>query len=656
MRRLILIGLLAGLFAMPPAAAQPQFELTNNFIANLSFVTGTNRGVSQNLKDNFAWMQSQGYTHLRFFGIFPNGVHCFPSATLDAHGFPRSAYHESLLAAMVPEAAAHGITINFDGWEVIVESNRDTTALGVGYITSEELASIVADVLTLGVMLISEEQFGSPYLQTIDSVCTAYGAAHETTAGIWWTRDDIADQQLASVFSFYPYNQAEADSIIAASSLPANLGNVHIWLEGARYYGIPISLAVGSFGSMATENWKNVCRFAQIQHHPDRFSVEETNWDYLIWDHTFNFMTDLGSDLIAFADRAFGPRPIANLVIDPSTIPGASSIPAYMALLVDGPAIAGTFTALGYRVVSTVGAVLPDADAYYLLLLGGADETNIAPLPGYVEPLLAGEKPVYVQPTFGIPDATDGAGWAPVRAFFGLPAGETVSLGSSIPETVQSGGFTVRWKGADYLLVPIHEQIPGDAIDTSVARVVQRAWIGSDSIALIVQRDNKFLINSNLLHLESSYILSGLLAGPLNRPATADVAYDTGKVVIFAEHECTVDINIPWSGRTQQIRYGATGDLTLDTEADLKGRYETALAEGELVLLFRVTGICGDADDDQAITAADLVFLVAYLFRSGPPPLYPDMADVNASGSITAADVIYLVNYVFKSGPAPACP
>ena len=65
-----------------------------------------------------------------------------------------------------------------------------------------------------------------------------------------------------------------------------------------------------------------------------------------------------------------------------------------------------------------------------------------------------------------------------------------------------------------------------------------------------------------------------------------------------------------------------------------------------------VNGYVGDAID-----ISDLVYLVNYMFKSGPPPPIPDEADVDASGFIDIADLVYLVNYMFKNGPEPPpCP
>jgi hypothetical protein len=62
----------------------------------------------------------------------------------------------------------------------------------------------------------------------------------------------------------------------------------------------------------------------------------------------------------------------------------------------------------------------------------------------------------------------------------------------------------------------------------------------------------------------------------------------------------------------------------------------------------------GDVNNSGSITSADIIYLVGYVFKGGPPP-FPVVSegDVNCTGSITSSDIIYLVNYVFKGGAAP---
>lgn len=647
----------------PPIFAQ-DFELTNNFLMNLSFVTGTDRGVAQNLEDNLGWMRDQGYTHLRFFGIFPNGLHCFPSATLDAHGYPNSVYHEAVLEQLIQKAALYEITVNFDGWEVIAEANADTTKLGVGFVTPAELGEVVQEVLDLGAVLITEEQFGSEYLQAIQARTTAAGATHETTAGLWYQyayAPQIADAQLSSVFNFFPRDQREADSNIAAGhgyDLVATLGVTHLFQESPRYFNIPTALAVGSFGSLETEHWRNVLRFAQLQHRPDRLSIEEQDHGFLIWNG-FDFSAYIGAELMDLRAEAINERPIANLALDRGALFGGSYIPAWSSLQVSAPAIVGVFTALGYRVVATIDSLLPEAEMYYVLLAGGTDAANVAPPPDFVETLLAGEKPVFFQPTYGIPDDSDDPSWQPFRSRFGLPAGETQTVFNEIPEIALYNGHETAWGGIALYVTPCVESLPTGQIDTTVASIALSADVSGQEIALIVASNNAWLINSNVIHLESSYILSDLLAGPVNEPAGADIVITTERALVFAEYDTDVDVDLPWTGTTRVRRYEPYGELIEDRESALNGAYTAILARGELVFLTSLFTSCcatpGDGNHDGVFTIADVTFLLAHIFNGGPAPLCQDEADADGDNQLSIADVTYGIARIFSGGPAPVC-
>lgn len=64
--------------------------------------------------------------------------------------------------------------------------------------------------------------------------------------------------------------------------------------------------------------------------------------------------------------------------------------------------------------------------------------------------------------------------------------------------------------------------------------------------------------------------------------------------------------------------------------------------------------LTGDVNVSGAITSADLISLVNYVFKSGALPMpCAGAGDVNCSQAVTSADVIFLVNHVFKAGPAP---
>jgi len=63
----------------------------------------------------------------------------------------------------------------------------------------------------------------------------------------------------------------------------------------------------------------------------------------------------------------------------------------------------------------------------------------------------------------------------------------------------------------------------------------------------------------------------------------------------------------------------------------------------------------GDVNEDGVIDFGDMVYLINYLFKGGPPPISLLSGDANCDGNVNGGDVVYLINYVIKSGPPPTC-
>lgn len=66
--------------------------------------------------------------------------------------------------------------------------------------------------------------------------------------------------------------------------------------------------------------------------------------------------------------------------------------------------------------------------------------------------------------------------------------------------------------------------------------------------------------------------------------------------------------------------------------------------------------LCGDADNSNSITIADVTYLIARIFSGGPAPVPEGAGDADGSGSLTIADVTYLIARIFGGGPPPECP
>lgn len=87
--------------------------------------------------------------------------------------------------------------------------------------------------------------------------------------------------------------------------------------------------------------------------------------------------------------------------------------------------------------------------------------------------------------------------------------------------------------------------------------------------------------------------------------------------------------------------------------------YFTAFAKAGIaslaILAQPVPYVSGDANGDSLVTVSDVIYLINYLFKSGPPPNPSVSADANCDGILNVSDVVYIINYIFKDGLAPAC-
>jgi hypothetical protein len=130
-----------------------------------------------------------------------------------------------------------------------------------------------------------------------------------------------------------------------------------------------------------------------------------------------------------------------------------------------------------------------------------------------------------------------------------------------------------------------------------------------------------------------------------------------------------------WQLISGDLPYGL--DLTLDTIGTLSGTpnwsatyyFTLACADSDnpqhrdtIAVSLRVVDqpvippVCADADGSHQIDIADAVFLVNYIFASGPAPNPPALGDTDCDGALDIADVVRLIAYIFGGAPSPcAC-
>ncbi|MEA3297517.1 MAG: lectin like domain-containing protein [candidate division Zixibacteria bacterium] len=136
---------------------------------------------------------------------------------------------------------------------------------------------------------------------------------------------------------------------------------------------------------------------------------------------------------------------------------------------------------------------------------------------------------------------------------------------------------------------------------------------------------------------------------------TEIVCHDASNGLYWQHYEITEDelntMGITFTS-TMQFRFTANdGDPQSIIEAGIDGLVITKFSCDS-------AWICGDIDGNGSEPdIVDLIYLVNYMFQSGPLPPVMEATDVDGSGSgPDIADLIYLVNYMFQEGPAPNCP
>ena len=119
------------------------------------------------------------------------------------------------------------------------------------------------------------------------------------------------------------------------------------------------------------------------------------------------------------------------------------------------------------------------------------------------------------------------------------------------------------------------------------------------------------------------------------------------------------------------IRYPATGSATYQVvffsfpfEAIPQGGADPNNAQTVMERILNWFGVRepstppymhGDANADQTIDIADVVFLINYLYKNDDPPTPLEAGDANCDGEVNISDVVYLINYLYKDGDPPPC-
>ncbi|MCP4704779.1 MAG: Zn-dependent exopeptidase M28, partial [candidate division Zixibacteria bacterium] len=65
--------------------------------------------------------------------------------------------------------------------------------------------------------------------------------------------------------------------------------------------------------------------------------------------------------------------------------------------------------------------------------------------------------------------------------------------------------------------------------------------------------------------------------------------------------------------------------------------------------------LCGDANNDEMVDILDIVYIINFIYKSGPAPMPIHSANVDDLEDLDILDIVFLINYKYKEGPEPFC-
>jgi hypothetical protein len=115
-----------------------------------------------------------------------------------------------------------------------------------------------------------------------------------------------------------------------------------------------------------------------------------------------------------------------------------------------------------------------------------------------------------------------------------------------------------------------------------------------------------------------------------------------------------------WGWKTSLVHWEDDAVWALDDPPYYWHPLEDPITGITLDLAFVITGggepqvICGDVNNDGIVNIGDVVYMVSYLYKSGPAPIPQTcVGDVNNDDIVNVGDIVYLVAYLYKGGPVP---
>ena len=115
-------------------------------------------------------------------------------------------------------------------------------------------------------------------------------------------------------------------------------------------------------------------------------------------------------------------------------------------------------------------------------------------------------------------------------------------------------------------------------------------------------------------------------------------------LVVAEQHQ----VGAAASGRARTAEYRLESVLGQSIDG-----FSGAVTSGFLSVSLILDYLPGDVDESGNINISDVVFLIAYIFSGGSPPVPLARGDVDCSKRVNISDAVFLISYIFSGGGPP---
>ena len=594
---LLVVLLLAGTLALagcgkkPPKTRKPSKDLTIGL--HLSAWTlleydwssgGEGSEWKVTVSRNLDWIKNKGYDSLLLDVMEPEGgTYFFKSDVLKENGYNES---QDVMGFVVEEAHKRNMTIFADHTVLAWRLSDDLTEVyGIegNKLSIEQVEEVTETLLDQydfdGVV---EETYPLEYVEAIAKVVKEHpGKLYIHKFDDPWNNADIF---MSEDYVGFLSSPEQVEEVTKTGAEGNNLGYFNELFAHAKVVGKPGWVKVTTdIYDLPEGASHNVMLLRAVQFNSDGYfwMPSEENGRELIRNDDPIMNVELLSEYITRFRTPAGKKPVANFVL---SLPFSGS-EDYRDTSIEflthtfGPVSNGLMLS-GYDIQATYNRFLPDADAYVVFTAGNVEDMVLGLAPEILD-LLEQDKPVI----FVVWGFTNRGNWEKALPKLGISADWVGSNTTGEVEDVMYGGREIQWSSPTIWEYPIDTSVL-EPQDVTTGEVVVSGKKDGDDIVLISRKGNKYLVNANVLDLQTTYIFNKLLDGNLEEPF-----YGYGVVgqrsAFLALKDTPVVVNLPFEyGEDIRLtKFSSDGRLVSEEKITYTEPLRTELDMYELLIV-----------------------------------------------------------------------